>query len=93
MTWVRRTEAGSLVDVWVVPGASRTSVDGLHNDALKVRVTAPPERGRATRSVEALLATVLSADVELVTGTASRRKVFLVRGIDPVEVATRLGLA
>lgn len=93
MTWVRPTEAGSLVDVWVVPGASRTTVDGIHNEALKVRVAVPPERGRATRAVEVLLADVLGADVKLVAGTASRHKVFLVRGIDPVEVATRLGLA
>ncbi len=42
--------------VKVVPGASRTQLSGWLGDMLKVRVSAPPEKGKANAAVEALLA-------------------------------------
>jgi uncharacterized protein len=41
--------------VKVVPGASRTDIAGWLGDSLKVRVSEPPEKGRANAAVEALL--------------------------------------
>ena len=39
---------GVTIPVLVVPGASRREVVGVHGDRLRVRVTAPPEKGRAS---------------------------------------------
>lgn len=73
----------------VVPGAGRTAVTGRHGDALKVRVAAPPERGRANDACLALVASTLGvgpAQVELVSGPSSRSKRVRVTGIEPDEV-------
>jgi uncharacterized protein len=78
--WMREVSEGVEVDVWVVPGASRDSIDGPHGDALKVRVTAPADKGRANQAVSDLLAAHFAAPVTLLRGETSRRKTFLVRG-------------
>lgn len=69
----------------VVPGSRRAEVVGPYADGWKVRVTAPPERGKANDEVCALLARVLGvrADaVSLVTGAGSRDKLVAVRGVE-----------
>jgi len=65
---------GAALTVWVVPGARRTEIVGFHGDALKIRVAAPPERGRANQAVVGLLAEQLGRTVRLASGASSRRK-------------------
>ena len=84
---VSASPGGSIVDVWAVPGASKTELAGLHDGALRIRVTAPPDGGRANRALEKVLAAVTGADVELIRGQGSRRKRFLVKDLNPNEVA------
>jgi uncharacterized protein len=75
------------VAVWVVPGASRSGIAGAHGDALKVRVSVPPESGRANRAVEGLLSALLGSPASVIRGPASRRKTVEVPGLAPHEVA------
>jgi uncharacterized protein (TIGR00251 family) len=80
----------------VQPGAGRTAVQGVHGDALKVRVAAPPEKGRANEACLALvaeLADVKPAAVTLSSGETSRAKRFEVTGVDVDELVRRLELA
>lgn len=89
----RRAE-GHLLAVRVQPRARRDEVTGWDGRALRVRVSAPPEDGRATRAVIALLARALGvprASVELVSGAASRDKLFRVGALAPDELRARLG--
>ncbi|NNC76081.1 MAG: DUF167 domain-containing protein [Acidimicrobiia bacterium] len=72
--------------VWVVPGSSRTEVAGLHGDALRVRLSSPPERGRANTQLVGVLAQLLGTRVELVGGTRSRRKRVCVSGMSAAAV-------
>lgn len=82
---------GTLIDVWVVPGASRTTIAGWHDGALRVRVAAPPEGGEANRALLDLLRRLTRArGVRLVRGATSRRKQVVVEEITPREAARAL---
>jgi uncharacterized protein len=78
----------------VSPGASRSEVVGAHGDGWKVRVSAPPEAGKANEAVRDLLAGALGiprSDTEIVAGAGSRDKVVAIRGLSPAEADKRLG--
>ena len=76
--------------VWVVPGAKRTEVVGYHGDALRVRVAAAPERGRANKAVIVLLERLLGSRVRLAGGAGSRRKRFVVVGVAANDLVSQL---
>jgi len=78
--------------VWVVPGASRTEITGLHDGALRIRVVAPPEGGKANKVVVAMLATTTGAPARLLSGGASRRKRILLEGLDEQRARAALRL-
>lgn len=87
--------AMALLNVKVVPGASRSEVSGRYDDGIKLRVAAAPEAGRANREVIELLASALglpAASLAIVRGHASPRKVVEIQGLDLSDVMTRLGL-
>ena len=77
-------EGGCTFYVRVVPRGRRDKIAGIHGDALKVRLTAPPVKGRANRALRKFLADrlgVMHSDVEILSGHASRQKRVHVRGI------------
>jgi len=79
----------------VQPGASRAGLRGRHGGALKVKVTAPAEGGRANEAVLLLIAELLDlprSGVSLVSGPSSRAKRVAVTGIDEAGIRDRLGL-
>jgi len=66
------------LNVKVVPGSSRNQIVGWLGDALKIKVSAPPEKGRANEAVMELLATKLGIstdDIEVESGHSSPSKV------------------
>lgn len=77
----------------VAPGASRDAIDGWLGDTLKVRVTAPPERGKANAAVERLVAEALGIprkNARIVSGHTASRKVLELSGISESAVLRRL---
>lgn len=95
MSQLKITEAGGGVTfaVRVVPRASRNEIAGIHGNALKVRLTAPPIEGRANEALIAFLAKrlgVRKSQVEIVAGATSRRKMIRVIGLLAQEVGERL---
>jgi uncharacterized protein (TIGR00251 family) len=82
-----------LVRVLVVPNASASSIVGLHGDRIRVRVAAPPEKGRANVAVCELLSAVTGArSVDVVAGGTSRRKTVRVCGMSSTDVVGLLGV-
>jgi uncharacterized protein (TIGR00251 family) len=81
------------VAITVSPGAARTELVGRHGDGWRVRVAAPPERGRANRALVELVAELTGVPrdrVAVVAGAAARRKVVDVEGLDAEELDRRL---
>jgi uncharacterized protein (TIGR00251 family) len=93
--YCRKREAGTVFKVHLTPRASRDAVGDLHGDAVKVFIKAPPVDNRANQALVKYLAKKLdvkSRDVSIVTGHTSRIKTLAVAGLQPGDVASRLGL-
>jgi len=77
----------------VAPGAPHAKVVGRHGTAWKLRVTAPPEDGKANEAVLRLLAETLGLPrrhITIVSGHGARDKVVSLAGLRPDEVERRL---
>jgi uncharacterized protein (TIGR00251 family) len=87
------SDASCRLKVKAVPGASRSEIVGRLGEALKVRVTAAPEGGKANREVLGLVAERLGlpgSAVSLVSGAASPAKVLALRGVTAEQAWARL---
>ena len=81
------------IKVYVQPRASRSEVVGMHGDAIRVRLAAPPVDNAANEALLALLAGRLGISrrcIRLVTGYASRRKVVEIDGVTPATARLTL---
>lgn len=73
-----------LLEVHVVPRASKTAIAGVHDGRLKVSLAAPPVEGAANAELVAFVAKALGRprrDVELVRGETGRRKTLAIQGV------------
>ena len=92
--WYRRNGEVLTLTLHVQPGAKRTEVMGLHGEALKIRLAAPPIEGRANEALLKFIAErfgVPLRQVELKQGGQSRHKVVAVTG-SKVEPDSLLGI-
>jgi uncharacterized protein len=87
----------SQLSVKVIPGASQNKIAGWIGDALKIRVQAPPEKGKANAAVISLLADFLNIPekrLSICAGHGSQNKVVEVQGVSDAELINKLsGLA
>jgi uncharacterized protein len=77
----------------VVPASSRNCIAGWLDETLKIRVTAPAERGKANAAVATIIAEALGVSKEcirVVAGQASARKIVEIIGLPESEVYLRL---
>ncbi|MGL1832340.1 DUF167 domain-containing protein [Rhodocyclaceae bacterium SMB388] len=88
--WLRtHGDGGVLLDLHVQPGAKRSGFVGLHGDALKLRLAAPPVDGKANAALCDFIAGFCGlprAAVTLVSGQTSRRKRVRIDGADRATV-------
>lgn len=78
MAWFRWQAGALILELKVQPRARHNAVEGLHDGALKVRITAPPVDDKANEALCRWLADdfgVPRAGVEVLRGATSRSKV------------------
>jgi uncharacterized protein (TIGR00251 family) len=79
---IQKHPQGVVLNVRVQPKASRNAFRGLHGQAVKISLTAPPVDGAANNALIAFLSKQLKcpkADIEIIAGAASRNKRLLLR--------------
>ena len=93
MLEIKTSGEGITFWVQVQPRASKKAVVGLHQDALKVKLTAPPVEGAANEQCIEILAKALGrpkSTLSILNGQTSRRKQILIRAksgaLSPEEV-------
>ncbi len=77
----------------MIPGSSRDCIAEWLGDTLKVRVSAPPEKGKANAAVIKVLAAALGVpekSMHIVHGITSARKVVEIDGISESQMNRRL---
>ncbi len=79
MSWHRSDGNHSLIlTLYIQPGAKHTAVVGLHGNALKIKLSAPPIEGKANKALLKFLAErfqVPLRQVSLKQGAQSRCKI------------------
>lgn len=81
--WYRRQGDVLTLTLHIQPGAKRTNIAGLHGEALKIRLAAPPIEGRANEALLKFIAESFGVplrQVELKQGGQSRHKVVAITG-------------
>jgi uncharacterized protein (TIGR00251 family) len=91
VSWYHRTASGWLLDIHAQPGAKVSAVAGLHGEALKIRIAAPPVDGKANEALVEFIARQLGIAKRLVCvekGVSSRDKRLSVAApaIDPASL-------
>jgi len=92
-TWLRQSGAVAILAVHAVPRAAADAVQGLHGDALKIRLNAPPVDGKANEALISFLAgklRVSKSSMVLKSGFSQRRKIVAVSGLPTAEIQKRL---
>jgi uncharacterized protein (TIGR00251 family) len=90
---IRKTPTGLEVRLHALPRAKHCEVSGVHNGALKVKVTAPPVDDAANRAIIDFFARVLhvpKSSLTIPSGARSRDKTLQIKGLTPQEFLKRL---
>ncbi len=77
MLTITKTNTGATFRVRVQPGASKNQIVGVEEDALRIRINAPPVQGKANKMLIQFLAKHLAIkrnQVEIISGHSSRIK-------------------
>lgn len=79
---IRQDTEGYVLTLHIQPNAKKTEIVGLHGDALKVRLQAPPIDGKANEALCSFLAEIFAVkrqSVVLLSGDTSRQKRVLIK--------------
>lgn len=85
---------GICINVRVIARARKTELAGTRDDALLVRLNAPPVDGAANAALVSFMASLLDVPgraITIVSGERSRHKRLRVAHIDAATAAARLG--
>jgi len=88
--FITQAEQGVVMNVHIQPRASRTEYVGLHGNALKFRISAPPVEGLANDALCRYLAKafrIAKGSVVICSGHEARQKRVLLKGVSPEQVS------
>lgn len=77
MPWFEENNGSLTVCLRVIPRASKNIVQGLHGDALKIRLQAPPVEGKANQALIRFIAKewgIPKSSITILSGETGRNK-------------------
>lgn len=92
---IESTHGGVILVIYVQPKATKTEFVGIHGNALKFRVAAPPVEGEANVALCRHLAKIFSIAqrrVSVHSGQSSRNKRVELSGVTESEIRTKFNL-
>jgi len=92
---IENIEGGVIFSAKIVPGSSKTCISGLLGGMLKIKISAPPEKGKANRCLLEFLAKQLSVKknaVSIISGQTNPIKQIQALGISADTLLKKLNL-
>lgn len=92
--WLKSHAKGSVLSLYIQPGASKSVVAGVHGDRLKIKIKAPPVDGEANKGLIEFLSDLLGmskSGIHLISGESSRQKLVLVE-LSPEKLVTLISV-
>jgi uncharacterized protein (TIGR00251 family) len=93
--YFKEDAAGICFRVRLSPRSSKEGLEGVHGDAIKLKVKSPPVDGKANKAMLKFLSKCLGipmSGIKILSGQTSRIKTVRAEGVSETEVRTRLGL-
>ena len=84
---------GVVLKLKVAPNASKTQIQGLWQDRLRIRIQAPPVEGKANAAICKWLAAIFSLrqnEIEILQGERGSMKTILLKGKSVEEIESKL---
>jgi len=83
----RKTKDGIIIEVKVEPRSSKKGIEGIMDNALKVKLTAPPVDNEANKQLIEILSEltgVRKSGIKIIKGLTSKKKTIEIRGITEI---------
>lgn len=80
--WLKENKDSTFLNINVVPGSSKTEIVGPYGDFLKIKLKAPPQKGKANKELVEFLAKKLNtakSNIKIIKGENQRKKVVQVK--------------
>jgi len=90
---ITATRTGAEIDVRVIPRAKKTAIDGVRDNAILIRVAAPPVDDAANDALIEFLSKTLRLprrSIRIVSGARGRLKRIAVDGATPDQIRSKL---
>ncbi len=85
----------SKLSIKVIPNSSKNEIVGLKDGVWKLKIAAPPDKGKANKELIDFLSERLGlrkADLNLIKGQASHNKLIVIDGLTEEEISRRLAM-
>jgi hypothetical protein len=86
---IKETKNGIVFSIRVLPRSSRCELVGIHDNALKLKITAPPVEGQANEECIQFISHFLGikkAQVTIISGHKSKKKQIAVTGLKKKDI-------
>lgn len=90
---IKKCKSGIQFSAYILPRSSQNKISGLHDKALKIKLTAPPVDGEANKMLVKFLGKILNtapSTISIASGASGRNKSISIEGFDEETLMAKL---